>query len=295
MTVRRINSTFCSLPLNWIVFLHPPLLRNSPLSKALEARDIGWAVSENSIIISQQFCPKNSIRHIRICSAPFLFWSRSQEWPMTAMNSANTIRNFVRITFTFLYIFFLSPYIDMKMIMPSNCSGSHCRSFITSWICLRRPNVVNPGNIFHSNSIDSPSTRFKSFKWLLSKYHFIFSFRSSFGYPLLHLPDRALSLRRRRSWHLRSDEFCHTASLSRSMCAPRNQSMKHQRSLTGSWSFFQFLWKTSRNSRNDYKQIVISDHSPDQEELLLEVVFVNIHQIAAFTSRTSTSSTGPRS
>ena len=70
MTVRRIISTFCSLQLKWIVFLHSSLLRNSPLSKALEARIIGWAGPENSVRFYQQFCPK-STRLIRISSVPF--------------------------------------------------------------------------------------------------------------------------------------------------------------------------------------------------------------------------------
>ena len=52
MTLHRINSTFCSLPLTWIVFLRPPLRCNSPLSRALDARNIGWEISENSVISS---------------------------------------------------------------------------------------------------------------------------------------------------------------------------------------------------------------------------------------------------
>ena len=76
----------------------------------------------------------------------------------------------------------MSLNIDMKIILPSNCSGSHCRSFINFWISWRRPNVVIPGNVIHSNSIGSPSIRFKSFTWLLSKYHLIFSFQASFRF-----------------------------------------------------------------------------------------------------------------
>ena len=42
ITVRRSNSMFSSLPLKWKDFWPCPLLLNSPLSKALEARNIGW-------------------------------------------------------------------------------------------------------------------------------------------------------------------------------------------------------------------------------------------------------------
>ena len=181
----------------------------------------------------------------------------------------------------------------MKMILLLNCSGSHCISFINSWISSRSPNVVNPVNIFHSNSIGSTSIRFKSCKWLLSKYHLIYSFQASFGFSFRFLPDSALSRRRRRSWHLRSDECCHTASLSRSMCTLRNQSLIHQWSLCGSSVSLNNVLK---NSRNDSWWIVNSDHRPDQDEQTVawRVVFINIHRIAAFTLRSYIPSVGPR-
>ena len=40
----------------------------------------------------------------------------------------------------------MSLYIDMKMILPWNCSGSHLSSAIIFWISPRIPNAVNPGN-----------------------------------------------------------------------------------------------------------------------------------------------------
>ena len=51
----------------------------------------------------------------------------------------------------------MSLNIDMKMIRPVNSSGF---SFIfdrNSWTLLQGCNVVNPGKIFHTNSIGSPS------------------------------------------------------------------------------------------------------------------------------------------
>ena len=55
-----------------------------------------------------------------------------------------------------LFHHMISLNIDMKIIRPWNCSGSPIllMSFWTSWTSS---NVVNPGKIFHSNSIGSPS------------------------------------------------------------------------------------------------------------------------------------------
>ena len=47
--------------------------------------------------------------------------------------------------------------IDMKIIRPLNCDGSPIL-VMNSWTLLMSCNVVNPGKIFHSNSIGSPST-----------------------------------------------------------------------------------------------------------------------------------------
>ena len=52
ITVRGSNSLFSWLPLKCIDFLPPPLLRNSPLSKALEARNNGWPDPEKFATIS---------------------------------------------------------------------------------------------------------------------------------------------------------------------------------------------------------------------------------------------------
>ena len=58
----------------------------------------------------------------------------------------------------------MSLHINMKIIFPLNCSGSHSDSATIFWISLRIPNVANPGKFFHSNSIDSPSIRSKSLR-----------------------------------------------------------------------------------------------------------------------------------
>ena len=86
----------------------------------------------------------------------------------------------------------------------------------------------------------------------MTKYHLIFSFQASFGFS-------------------RSDEFFHTASLARSACNVRNQSLIHQWFISGPWSIFQFLWIiSSKNSRHDSWRIVNSDHSPDKMNCCLK-------------------------
>ena len=51
----------------------------------------------------------------------------------------------------------MSLNIDMKMIRPVNSSGCLLIFDKNSWTLLQSCNVVNPGKIFHSNSIGSPS------------------------------------------------------------------------------------------------------------------------------------------
>ena len=51
----------------------------------------------------------------------------------------------------------MSLNIDMKMIRPVKSSGSTLNLDSNSWTLLQSCNVVNPGKIFHSNSIGTPS------------------------------------------------------------------------------------------------------------------------------------------
>ena len=50
----------------------------------------------------------------------------------------------------------MSLNIDMKIICPLNCDGSPILG-MNFWTSRTSCNVVNPGKIFHSNSIGSPS------------------------------------------------------------------------------------------------------------------------------------------
>ena len=51
----------------------------------------------------------------------------------------------------------MSLNVDMKIIRPENYSGFSLMFDKNSWTLLQSCNVVNPGKIFHSNSIGSPS------------------------------------------------------------------------------------------------------------------------------------------
>ena len=63
-------------------------------------------------------------------------------------------------SFAFPFIFFGSPSLslnmDMKIIRPVNFSGVTLNLDKNSWTLVQSCNVVNPGKIFHSNSIGSP-------------------------------------------------------------------------------------------------------------------------------------------
>ena len=70
----------------------------------------------------------------------------------------------------------MSLYIGMKIVLPVSCSGSLCISVIIFWISVRICNEVNPGKIFHSNSIGSPSIRSNARFWDEFINRSIFSF-----------------------------------------------------------------------------------------------------------------------
>ena len=72
----------------------------------------------------------------------------------------------------------MSLYIDMKIILPVNCSGSHCITVIIFWISARICNAVNPGKFFHSNSLGSPSIRSNFQPWDEFTNQLFFSFRA---------------------------------------------------------------------------------------------------------------------
>ena len=123
-----------------------------------------------------------SVRSVTVSSVPLLFWSRLQERPMTAKESASIIRNCLWVVFTSFFVSFCSPFnvvVHWHEDDPvCECSGSRCRSLIRLWIFSRRSNVVIPGNTFHSNSVGMPPIRFISLKWLFFRIPFNFALPS---------------------------------------------------------------------------------------------------------------------
>ena len=80
-----------------------------------------------------------SVWFIRTNLVPFLFWSRSQEWPTTARKPVSTLRNFNRILNTFFCVSVFSPYNVIKIHWDEDdsaakCQGSHRILFIICWI-----------------------------------------------------------------------------------------------------------------------------------------------------------------
>ena len=130
----------------------------------------------------QQFC---SIHHLACWHEFRTTFSHNQ----SPRNDQHSCGNFLAYAATFMefakqfswfpcVLHTMSLYIDMKMILPMNCSGSHLNSAIMFWISSRIPNVMNPGTIFHSNSIGPPSIRSKSLRWRVSKIPLNFVFPS---------------------------------------------------------------------------------------------------------------------
>ena len=134
----------------------------------------------------------------------------------------------------------MSLNIDMKMILLLNCFWT---ALDHTFFFHKFLNLFEEGECCeslehfplepHRFSINTIQIFQKIF--LKRPLHFLYpSFVRVF---FLYLPHRAVSLRRRRSWHSRSNEFFHTASLSRSMCNLRNQLLIQHWSLSGSWHF----------------------------------------------------------
>ena len=158
---------FSSLPLKCIDFFPPPLLRNSPLSKALKARNIRWSESEKFNIIFCCHSIPGSVGFVGVGSVPFLFWARIQERPMPARELTRIFRNSLWVVFKSFCISFFSPCkCRCTLTWRWSCLRSaqvHTVGLsLDFWIFSKRPNVVVPKSTFHSNSVGIPSIRFIS-------------------------------------------------------------------------------------------------------------------------------------
>ena len=181
MIVRKTTSTVSASQEKCVDNCPPLLLRKVHRSKGLVPRNSGCQLfTEVGHHLFRNIVPF-SARLVCIWPAPFLFWSRSEEWPVSVRESFCILCNTHGICNAHFCVSVASPYnvIVMKMIRPVNCSGSHRISPIIFWISARICNVVHPGWVCHSNSIGSPSTRSNSRYWRLTVVHSIFSCHAS--------------------------------------------------------------------------------------------------------------------
>ena len=102
-----------------------------------------------------------SLKFVAVSCSPFssLPGSRNVQCPCENLSArALTFSEFEIQFSSFPFIVqSMSLNTGMKMIRSPNCSGSILRSCRSFWICWRIGNDVNPGKIFHSNSIGSAS------------------------------------------------------------------------------------------------------------------------------------------
>ena len=168
ISLRRINSMVHHYRWSEWCSLLFPLLFNSPVSKVLLARNTGCPFSAKLSIM-----PSAALSH---SPSGLLTWvpyhsfsdrgTRNDQCPCVNLRTYSvTLRAFAIQFYLFpRFVQSMSLYIDMKMIHPFNCSGSHFDSAFIFRISSRIPNVVNPGKFVHSNSIGSPSIRSKSWR-----------------------------------------------------------------------------------------------------------------------------------
>ena len=128
-----------------------PLLFNSPLSKALLARNTRCPLSAKLSIMPSAVLPHSPSGLLTWVPYHFVSDPGPRKDPMSLRESSSILSNSVSVRkFNFLFprlVQSMSLDIDMKMILPLNCSGSHFGSVIIFWTSSRIPNVVNPWEI----------------------------------------------------------------------------------------------------------------------------------------------------
>ena len=155
--MRKTTSTVCGSPQKCIDNCPTPLLFKAPRSRALVPRNTGCPLS----LKLNNMCSATSSHFpfgLYVCDPYHLFSDPSPRrdqcpcanhfaHPATVLEFATHHSLFPFL----LYKMFL--YIDMKILLPVNCSSSHCVSAIIFWISARICNAVNPWKFFHSSSI----------------------------------------------------------------------------------------------------------------------------------------------
>ena len=137
-----------------------PLLLSVPRDNGLVSRKTGCPLSPNLIIInsatlSHTPCGLSLLVEYHFVSNP---GPRNDQRPAGNLFAKKETSVALAIhSFSLSLIHhMMSLNIDMKIIRPWNCSGSHIL-LMNFWTSRTSSNVLNPGKIFHSNSISSPS------------------------------------------------------------------------------------------------------------------------------------------
>ena len=138
----------------------PPLLLSVPRDSGLVARKTGCPLSPNFIIIKSatlsHFPPGLSLPvAYHFVSDPVPRNDQRPAGNLSANRDTSVELAIHSVSFS-LFHHMMSLNIDMKIIRPWNCSGSPIL-LMNFWTSRTSSNVLNPGKIFHSNSIGSPS------------------------------------------------------------------------------------------------------------------------------------------
>ena len=125
------------------VLLHFPVL--SPMWSLCSSRESAFTEVEHHVL--SDTIPF-SIRLVRRTISSLI--QALERTNVRARSFWHILQRFGNSQYAIIHSFFdtMSMYIDMKIILPENCSNSHCISVIMFWISRRISNVVNPGNFF---------------------------------------------------------------------------------------------------------------------------------------------------
>ena len=138
-----------------------PLLLSTPLDNGLVDRKTGCLLSANVNIICSAFLSHFPCGLISLVEYHFF----SDPGPRNDHLPGESLLAEIETSLAFnshscslsLDPHEMSLNIDMKMIRPVSSSGSTLFFDRNCWTLLQSCDVVNPGKIFHSNSIGSPS------------------------------------------------------------------------------------------------------------------------------------------
>ena len=160
MIMRKIVSIVSSYAAKCIDSFPRHLLFRILLDNGVVARKVGHPLSANSNSIFVRDVIPSSLRTIFSAEVPLLFrtWTNNDHCPTP--NFFASMETTLSCASHSSSLSFLSQEmslnIDINKILPVKVSGVCPKSLSRSLILPRSCNVVNPGKMFHSNSVGSP-------------------------------------------------------------------------------------------------------------------------------------------